>query len=100
MEIAANFAVFNAVFDVGLNPILHPVRNTSATMDQGYARSVPPQFKRGDRGRVLRADHCHVVVVVRVRVLIVMQYLTQAFSWDIEHVRDIVISRREYDLTR
>ncbi len=69
-------------------------------MEQRDARAGPEQFERRDGGGVLRAHHQHVVIVVRMRLLVIVDDLVQLFAGDIEHVRNVVIAGGENDLAR
>ena len=71
-----------------------------AAVDQGDTRAGPEQFQRSDGGRVLRADHHHIVIVVRMRLLVVVNHFVQLFAGHVEHVRHVVVAGGEDDFLR
>src|SRR5207253_1142284 len=98
-EVSANFPGFDPVFDVRLNPVLDGIRDTGSAVNQGDAGSGPEQLQGGNRRRILSADHHHIVVIVRMRLLVIMNDFIQLFARNVQHVRDIVVSRSEYDFS-
>ena len=46
-----------------------------AAVNQGHARTGPKKFQRRDGGGVLGPDHRHIVVVIRMRLLVIVQNL-------------------------
>src|SRR5579872_7087262 len=69
-------------------------------MHQRDAGLVPVQLEGGNGGRVLGADDDHVLVVVRVRLLVIVQDLILIFAGDAEEIGDVVVSGGEDDLLR
>ena len=100
IEVGLDLAALDAVFDVGLDPILDAVGNLGPAMQQRDARAGPEQFERGDGGGILRADDQHIVIVIRMRLLVIVDDLVELFAGDIQHVGNVVVAGGENDLAR
>ena len=100
VEVRLDFAALDAVLDVGLDPILHAIGNPRAAMHQRDARAGPEQFERRDGGGILRAHHQHVVIVVRMRLLVIVDDLVQILARHVQHVGNVVVAGGENDLAR
>ncbi len=88
------FSMFGLIQYLTRSDILGPA------MQQRDARAGPVQFERGDGGGVLRAHHQHVVIVVRMRLLVIVNDLVELFAGDVQHVRNVVVAGGENDLAR
>ena len=64
-------------------------------MNQAYAGARAIQIQGRYSGRVLTANHSHILVVVGMGFCVVVGNLGQVFSRDIQVVGDIVISCRQ-----
>src|SRR5215468_12706131 len=90
VEVRLDFAVLDAVFDIGLDPVLHLVMDHRTAMHQRDSRPVSPQLERGNGGGILRADHDHLCVEIRMRFTIIMTHFREVLARYTHHVRQIV----------
>src|SRR5260370_11779202 len=100
MEVRFDFAGFDAILDVGFDPILHGLRNLAAAMYQRDPGLVPVQLQRRDGRGVLGSDYDYVLIVIGVRFLVVVQDLVEVFARHTEHVRNVIIAGGEHNLPR
>ena len=97
-EVSGDFAVLDAVLDVGQDPVLDVIMQFRSAMDQGHARAVPPEIERRDGGRIFASDDQHIHVEKRMGLAIVVKDLGKVFSGNIQRVREIVVSGRDNQL--
>ncbi len=100
VEVGRDLGALDAVFDVGLYPVLHAVAHGGPAVHQGDAGAVPPQVERRLRRRVLAADDQHVRVIKRMRLAVVMENLGQVFAGDAYPVGQVVIAGGHHQLAR
>ena len=98
IEVRLHLAALDPVLDVRLDPILHAIRDPRAAMKHRDARAGPKQFQRRDGRRILRAHDQHVVIVVRMRLLVIVDHFVQLFAGDVQHVGNVVVAGGENDL--
>ena len=100
LKIGFDFAVLDAVFDVGLDPVLYVLLYSVAAINERDPRTVTPQFEcRNGRG-ILASDHSYVRVVIRMGIVIVMVHLAQGFARNTHPVGQIVVANGENKLAR
>src|SRR5882724_2477496 len=68
-------------------------------MHQGQARPVTPKVKRGDSGRVFALYDHDIHVKKRMRFAVVVEDLGEVFAGNIQRVGQIVVTRRNNQLT-
>src|SRR6516162_7707099 len=100
VKVGPDFSVLDAVFDIRLDPVLHRIGDFATPMDQGHAGARPPQFEGRNRGRVFRADYGYVMIVVRVRLLVVVEHLRQIFAGHIQPIGDVIVAGGKHDFAR
>ena len=77
-KVGGDFAVLDAVVDVGQDPVLNMAMHLRAAMDQGDARAMSPEVERGDGGRVLAADDHDVEAEEGMRLVVVVLTLLRS----------------------
>src|ERR1700730_13860471 len=85
-EVGGNFAILDAVLNVGQNPILHVAMEFRPAMYQDHARAVPPQVKSRDGGGVLASNHQNVGIEKRMGLAIVMKDFGKIFAGNVQRV--------------
>lgn len=92
VEVRLDLAVFDAVVDIGKNPVFDVLVHLRAAMDEGDARAVAPEVERSDGGGVFAADDEHVQAVEGMRLVVVVADLVEVFAGDAEVVGQIVVA--------
>src|SRR3979411_483886 len=64
-EVSLNFPCLDAVFYIGLDPILHVMVQLRLTMNQRDAGTVAPEIERCERGGILSPSGQRIAVIVR-----------------------------------
>ena len=100
VEVRGDFMVLDAIFDVGLDPVLDVGRDGRAAMHQGDARSVTPELQGGDGRGILGANHNNIRVVVGMRLAIVVRDLGQILAGHTHAVGQIVVAGGNHQLAR
>ena len=99
LEQRFHLARLDAVLNVRPDPILDRCTKFLVPVHQRHARSVSIQVERRFRGRILPADHNHILIPIFVRLAVVMRYMREVFPWHAQLVRQIVVSCRHGDLS-
>jgi hypothetical protein len=92
VEKGPNFAVLDAVLDVGFDPVLDVPVDLGFAVNQGYARAMPPKLERRDGRGVLAADDDDIRAEVGMRIVVVVMDLSQVFTRDVEVIGKVVVS--------
>ncbi len=95
-----DLAILDAVFDVGLDPVLDVPVHSFIAMHQRDTRSAAPQFKCRNRRRVLPADHHDIRVEVGVRIVVVVMDLAQVLTRNTHEIGQIVVSSGDDQFAR
>src|SRR5512146_75904 len=90
-----DFTGLDAVLDVGFDPIFDVAMQFRVAMNQRDARAVPPEFKRGDGGRILAANDGDVEPIKRMRIVVVVVNLAERFAGDAHPVGQVVVAGRD-----
>src|ERR1700716_1550449 len=98
-EVSLNFPCLDAVFYIGLDPILHVMVQLRLTVNQGDASTMAPEIKSCDGGRILATDDQHLAVVVRVRLAVIVRDLGETLARNSRRVGEIVVSGRDDHFT-
>src|SRR5256885_14565479 len=100
MKVSFDFGALNSIFYIRTNPVLHFFGYLCAAVYKCNSRARPIKFQRCNGRRVLRADYSNVLIVIRMWLSVVMQYLGQIFTRYIQEVRYVVVAGSENDLSR
>ena len=100
VEVRGDLAPFDAVLDVGLDPVLDVAMQLRAAMDERDARSVTLEIQRRNRRGVLAADNDDIAVEVRMRLVVVVRDLRQVLAGNVEVIRQIVVAGGDDQLAR
>src|SRR6202041_339966 len=87
-----HFPVLDAVFYVGLDPVLHVAMHLRTTMNERDARAAAPQLKGRDGSRVFAADHHHIHFEKRMRIVVVVVDLAQVLAGNAHVIGQIVVA--------
>src|SRR4030088_1676047 len=96
-EVSLNFPCLDAVFYIGLDPILHVMVQLRLTVNQGDASTMAPEIKSCDGGRILATDDQHLAVVVRVRLAVIVRDPGAVLARNAKLVGKIVVSGGDDD---
>ena len=91
-EIGADFAVLDAVVDVGQDPVFDVAMHLRAAVDEGDTGPVAPEVEGGDGSGVLAADDDNFEAEVGVGLVVVVADLAEVFAGDAEVVGQVVVA--------
>ena len=93
-----DFAVRDAVFDVGLDPVFDVLVDGGPAVDQGDAGAMAPEIEGGYGGGVFAADNDYVCVEVGVGRVVVVVDFGEVFAGDVEVVGQVVVAGGDDEL--
>src|SRR5215469_4592473 len=80
VEVRIDFPTLDPILYIGFNPIFDVVSNARSPMNKGHSRARPKQLQGRNRSGVFSPYHYNIMVIVRVRLLIVMNDFRKLFS--------------------